>query len=67
MEISILYNEDVVKQQIENDRLLQFRLNLLLTKEMKTEKESYRIIFKDQITNDEFRLANYMKLLRDKN
>lgn len=67
LEISIMYNEDVVKQQIKKDGLLQFRLHLLLTKEMKTEKESYKLIFKDLIANDEFRFASYMKLLRNKN
>lgn len=67
MRISVEYNEDIVKQMLKTDQLMQFRLNLLLKKEMKTEKESYKSLFEDLIAIDEFRFANYMSLLNKKN
>lgn len=67
MHLSISYNENIVKELLETDRLLQFRLNLLLNKEMKSEKEAYVSIFKNEISNDVFRLKKYMDLLQKKN
>lgn len=67
MYLSVSYDESLVKEMIETDRLLQFRLNLILNKEMKTENEAYKSIFKNEISNDVFRLKKYMDLLQQKN
>lgn len=66
MRLSIAYEECVVKELIASDRLLQFRLNLILTKEKKSENEAYISIFKNEIMNDVFRLQKYMTLLQNK-
>ncbi|MCK2000687.1 hypothetical protein MZM54_04700 [[Brevibacterium] frigoritolerans] len=66
MHLSISYDEEVVKEVIETDRLLQFRLKLILNKEKKSENEAYISIFKNEITNDVFRFQKYMTLLRNK-
>ncbi|MGN5651129.1 MULTISPECIES: hypothetical protein [Bacillus] len=66
MNISVVYEEKVVKELIKIDRLLQFRLQLILNKELKEETEAYISIFKNEIMNDVFRLQKYMMLLKEK-
>jgi len=66
MHLSIAYEENIVKELVQTDRLLQFRLNLILTKEKKSENEAYISIFKNEIMNDVFRLQKYMTLLQKK-
>ncbi|MDU9694153.1 hypothetical protein WKH56_07830 [Priestia sp. SB1] len=66
MHLSIAYEENIVKELVQTDRLLQFRLNLILTKEKKSENEAYVSIFKNEIMNDVFRLQKYMTLLQKK-
>ena len=67
MRLSISYDKAVIQEMIETDRLLQFRLNLLLNKEMKNQDEAYISIFQNEISNDVFRLKRYMDLLQNKN
>ncbi len=67
MYLSVTYDENLVKELIEKDKLLQFRLNLILNKEMKTETEAYKSIFKNEISNDVFRMKKYIDLLNKKN
>ncbi|MGF9891347.1 hypothetical protein ABEX78_22045 [Priestia megaterium] len=66
MHLSIAYEENIVKELVQTDRLLQFRLNLILTKEKKSKNEAYISIFKNEIMNDVFRLQKYMTLLQKK-
>ncbi|MED2737777.1 hypothetical protein [Bacillus toyonensis] len=66
MNISVAYEEKVVKDLIKIDRLLQFRLQLILNKELKEETEAYISIFQNEILNDVFRLQKYMMLLKEK-
>lgn len=66
MHLSIAYEKNIVKELVQTDRLLQFRLNLILTKEKKSENEAYISIFKNEIMNDVFRLQKYMTLLQKK-
>lgn len=63
MKFSVYYDEDVVKELVEKDRLLQFRLKLILTKEKRTEKDAYISIFKNEISSDVFRMNKYVELL----
>ncbi|NGY88547.1 hypothetical protein F6Y05_36755 [Bacillus megaterium] len=45
MHLSIAYEENIVKELVQTDRLLQFRLNLILTKEKKKRKRGLRFYF----------------------
>lgn len=63
MNFSVYYDEKVVKDLIDKDRLLQFRLKLILTKEKRTEKDAYISIFKNEISSDVFRMNKYVELL----
>lgn len=64
--IKTIYKEEIVKEIIESDRLLQFRLKLILTKEMKTEEQAYRSIFENEIMNDVFRLQKYNNMKKQR-
>lgn len=63
MKFSVYYDENVVRKLIDKDRLLQFRLKLILTKEKRTEKDAYISIFKNEISSDVFRMNKYVELL----
>ena len=67
MHLSVAYDEEIVKKMIQTDRLLQFRLKLILNKEKKSENEAYISIFENEILNDVFRLKKYMTMLQNKN